>query len=179
MHRTWQLAQEKIPWVILGHSERRTIFKESSELIAEKTADALTYPELSVIFCVGETLEEREANKTDAVVQAQLEPLIKLNPDWSRIVIAYEPVWAIGAGSYLRAFSTARLITYTSCFPFCLFPSGTGKVATPEQAQEAHAAIRAFLEKAVSKQVADSVRLIYGGSVAAKNAKELGVFFSV
>jgi len=140
----WQLAQEKVPWVILGHSERRTIFKETSQEIAEKTSDALSNG-LSVIFCVGETLEEREANKTDAVVQAQLEPLVKSNPDWSKIVVAYEPVWAIG----------------------------TGKVATPQQAQEAHAAIRAYLSKSAGQQVADSTRIIYGGSVAAKNAKEI------
>lgn len=86
-----------MPWIILGHSERRTIFKETSEEIAEKAADALSHPGLSVIFCVGETLAEREANRTDEVVKAQLHPLIKLAPDWSRIVIAYEPVWAIGA----------------------------------------------------------------------------------
>lgn len=156
-----------MPWVILGHSERRTIFKETSEEIADKAADALSHPGLSVIFCVGETLQEREANQTDAVVQAQLAPLLKLNPDWSRIVIAYEPVWAIGT---MLAISVVEYHELTTDTPL----PGTGKVATPDQAQEAHAAIRTYLENQASKHIAESTRLIYGGSVAAKNAKELG-----
>ncbi|KIP09378.1 hypothetical protein PHLGIDRAFT_102987 [Phlebiopsis gigantea 11061_1 CR5-6] len=141
-----QLADAGIPYVILGHSERRTIFHESSELIAEKTRVALDNG-LSVIFCIGETLSEREANKTAEVCQAQLTPVIKLlkEEDWKKVVIAYEPVWAIG----------------------------TGKVATSAQAQEAHADIRAFLGKEVSAAVADTTRIIYGGSVTAANSKEL------
>ncbi|KAF7792647.1 hypothetical protein EIP86_003744 [Pleurotus ostreatoroseus] len=141
-----QLADAKIPYVILGHSERRTIFHESSEFIAQKTRVAIDHG-LSVIFCVGETLTEREANKTKEVVEEQLKPLIALlkPADWQKIVIAYEPVWAIG----------------------------TGKVATPAQAQEAHADIRAFLTKAVSPAVAESTRILYGGSVNAGNCKEL------
>jgi triosephosphate isomerase len=83
----WQLAEEKIPWVILGHSERRSIFRESDEEIALKTMEALEFG-LSVIFCVGETLEEREANKTDAVVQRQLQALVDKKPNWEKIVIA-------------------------------------------------------------------------------------------
>jgi len=141
-----QLADAGIPYVILGHSERRTLFHESSELVAEKTRVALDNG-LSVILCVGETLQEREANKTAEVVQEQLKPVVKLlkDEDWAKVVIAYEPVWAIG----------------------------TGKVATSAQAQQAHADIRAFLVKSVSPAVAESTRIIYGGSVTAANAKEL------
>jgi len=141
-----QLADAGIPYVVLGHSERRTLFHESSALVAQKTRAALDTG-LSVILCVGETLEEREANKTAQVVQEQLKPVIEaLKPeDWSKIVIAYEPVWAIG----------------------------TGKVATSAQAQEAHVDIRSFLSKAVSPAVAESTRIIYGGSVTAANCKEL------
>ncbi|KZT70547.1 Triosephosphate isomerase [Daedalea quercina L-15889] len=141
-----QLADAQIPYVILGHSERRTIFHESSELVAQKTKAALETG-LSVILCVGETLQEREANQTAAVVQAQLKPVIETlkESDWAKIVIAYEPVWAIG----------------------------TGKVATATQAQEAHADIRAYLAKAISPAVAQNTRVIYGGSVTAANCKEL------
>jgi triosephosphate isomerase len=87
------LAQEQIPWVILGHSERRSIFKESDEEVALKTIEALEAG-LSVIFCVGETLQEREANQTDVVVQRQLQALADKKPNWDKIVIAYEPVSA-------------------------------------------------------------------------------------
>jgi len=127
----------------LGHSERRTIFKESAELVGLKATAAIAAG-LSVIFCCGELLEEREASQTDAVVQSQLRPLIG-KVDWSKIVIAYEPVWAIG----------------------------TGKVATPEQAQETQASIRNWIKESVSNEVAASVRIIYGGSVKPDNCKEL------
>ncbi|KAF5390992.1 hypothetical protein D9757_004047 [Collybiopsis confluens] len=141
-----QLVDSKIPYVILGHSERRTIFHEDSETVAQKTRAALDKG-LSVILCIGETLKEREAGETSKVCQAQLEAAVKVlkESDWSKIVIAYEPVWAIG----------------------------TGKVATPQQAQEAHADIRTYLSRAVSKAVAESTRVIYGGSVSAANCKEL------
>jgi len=141
-----QLADAGIPYVVLGHSERRTLFHETSALVAQKTRAALDHG-LSVILCVGETLEEREAAKTAQVVQEQLQPVVEvLKPeDWSKIVIAYEPVWAIG----------------------------TGKVATSAQAQEAHADIRGFLSKAVSPAVSNDTRVIYGGSVTAANCKEL------
>ncbi|KAJ3481400.1 hypothetical protein NLI96_g7685 [Meripilus lineatus] len=140
------LVDSEIPYVILGHSERRTIFGESSSFIADKTRVALDTG-LSVILCVGETLAEREAEKTAEVVQSQLKPVIDVlkEEDWKKIVIAYEPVWAIG----------------------------TGKVATPSQAQEAHADIRKYLSSAVSAAVADSTRIIYGGSVTSKNSGEL------
>ncbi|KAI0701688.1 triose phosphate isomerase [Earliella scabrosa] len=142
-----QLVDAGIPYVILGHSERRTLFHETSKLVADKTRAAIDAG-LSVILCVGETLEEREANKTKEVVEDQLKPVIEVlkEADWSKVVIAYEPVWAIG----------------------------TGKVATSAQAQQAHADIRAFLSSAVSPAVAESTRIIYGGSVNAGNCKELG-----
>jgi len=142
---TMMLADENIPWVILGHSERRSLFQEADHVVAEKTEAALKN-KLKVILCIGETLEEREANQTMAVVQRQLAAIKEKNIDWDKIVIAYEPVWAIG----------------------------TGKVATPEQAQEVHADLRKWLAKSVSPKVADSIRIIYGGSVNGKNCLELG-----
>ncbi|KZT25950.1 Triosephosphate isomerase [Neolentinus lepideus HHB14362 ss-1] len=141
-----QLADAGIPYVILGHSERRTIFHESSEFVAQKTRAALDKG-LTIILCVGETLAEREAGKTTAVVQSQLEPVVKLlqESEWNKIVIAYEPVWAIG----------------------------TGKVATSQQAQETHAEVRAWLAKSVSSKVAQETRIIYGGSVTGASCREL------
>ncbi|SPO26777.1 probable TPI1 - triose-phosphate isomerase [Ustilago trichophora] len=139
-----QVKDASIPWVILGHSERRTLFGESDANVAEKTAAALA-ENLSVILCIGETLEQREANETVNVVVRQLNAVADQVKDWSNIVVAYEPVWAIG----------------------------TGKVATSEQAQEVHAAIRKWASEKLGKDTADSLRIIYGGSVAAKNCKEL------
>lgn len=132
-------------WVILGHSERRTIFKESDELVAEKVALALATG-LKVIACIGETLEEREAGKTQEVVFRQTKALLPaIGDNWANVVLAYEPVWAIG----------------------------TGKTATPQQAQEVHASLRNWLSSNVSADVAGSVTIQYGGSVTAANAKEL------
>lgn len=134
-----------IKYVVLGHSERRHIFGESDVLIAEKTKHALESG-LTVIFCVGEKLEEREAGKTKDVNFRQLQALIDLGVSFDNIVIAYEPVWAIG----------------------------TGKTATPEQAQEVHMWIRQFLKEKVSPDTANKTRIIYGGSVTAGNCVELG-----
>jgi len=131
-------------WVITGHSERRHIFGESDEFIAEKTRFALDNG-LQVIPCIGEQLEEREAGKTMEVVSRQLKAIAAQVSDWSKVVLAYEPVWAIG----------------------------TGKTATPEQAQEVHKEIRAWLTSNVSSDVAQTTRIIYGGSVKGSNAKEL------
>ncbi|CAL8471024.1 g10566 [Coccomyxa elongata] len=133
-----------IPWVILGHSERRALIGESSELIADKTKYCLDKG-LGVILCIGESLEEREAGKTFEVVAGQLAPVAEKISDWSKVVVAYEPVWAIG----------------------------TGKVASPEQAQETHAQIRAWLAEKVSADVAGATRIIYGGSVSASNSDTL------
>jgi triosephosphate isomerase len=100
---------------------------------------------LGVIACIGEKLEEREAGNTEAVVFSQMKYISQNVDDWSRVVIAYEPVWAIG----------------------------TGKVATPEQAQEVHLALRRWLHDNVNEQVAKSTRIIYGGSVTGSNSKDL------
>ncbi|XP_064078193.1 triosephosphate isomerase-like [Macrobrachium nipponense] len=131
-------------WVILGHSERRNVFDESDELISQKVGHALEAG-LKVIPCIGEKLEERENNQTDEVVFAQMKALLPNISDWSRVVIAYEPVWAIG----------------------------TGKTATPEQAQDVHAKLRNWLSENVSSEVAESCRIIYGGSVSPANCAEL------
>ncbi|GJJ13388.1 hypothetical protein Clacol_007642 [Clathrus columnatus] len=140
-----QLRDAKVPYVILGHSERRTLFNETSELVAQKVKAAIE-DDLSAILCVGETLEQREKDQTVQVIQEQLQPVLKLLKveDWSKVVIAYEPVWAIG----------------------------TGKVATAAQAQEVHKDIRSYLAKEISPEVAEKTRIIYGGSVNAKNAPE-------
>jgi len=139
-----QLKDAQIHWVILGHSERRTILGESNEFVASKTAFALSQG-INVILCVGESLETREANDTVPFIKNQLEAVLSAVKDWSSIVIAYEPIWAIG----------------------------TGKVATPQQAQEVHAEIRSWLKERQGGEVAEATRIIYGGSVNAKNAKEL------
>lgn len=138
------LKDSGIDWAILGHSERRSILGESDEVVASKTKYA-TENGVSVIWCCGESLEQREAGQTLDVIAAQLAALKAKISDWSKIVIAYEPIWAIG----------------------------TGKVATTEQAQEVHASIRAWLAKNVSQSVADETRILYGGSVSEKNCKEL------
>lgn len=134
-------------WVLLGHSERRHIPElcESDKTIATKAKYTLTETDLGVIYCVGELLEEREANETEAVCERQLKALSDNISDWSKVVIAYEPVWAIG----------------------------TGKVATPDQAEEVHNTLRKWLEKNVSKKVANETRILYGGSVSPDNCEEL------
>ena len=133
-------------YVILGHSERRTLFGETDAAVNVKTKAALAAG-LVPIVCVGETLEEREAGKTAAVVTGQVQgSLAGLSAaDLEKVVVAYEPVWAIG----------------------------TGKVATPEQAQEVHALIRALLAGLSSPEVAARVRIQYGGSVKPDNAADL------
>jgi triosephosphate isomerase len=133
-------------FVILGHSERRTLFGETDATINTKTKAALAAG-LTPIVCVGETLEEREGNRTQAVVTTQINgSLAGLSPaDIEKIVVAYEPVWAIG----------------------------TGKVATPQQAQEVHALIRGLLGSLASPAVAAKVRIQYGGSVKPDNAADL------
>lgn len=136
-----QIKDVGAKWVILGHSERRTIIKESDEFIADKTKFALDNG-LGVILCIGETLEEREAGKTLDVCNRQLAAVIEKVKDWSNVVIAYEPVWAIG----------------------------TGLAATPEDAQNVHKQIRQFLASKLDQAAADSIRIIYGGSANGKNA---------
>ena len=132
--------------VILGHSERRAYYNETAELLKEKVVIALAN-NLTPIFCVGEVLEERESGKHFEVVAAQLkDSLFELSKeDFSKLVIAYEPVWAIG----------------------------TGKTASADQAQEIHAFIRETLTEKYGKEVADNTSILYGGSCNAGNAKEL------
>jgi len=139
-----QLVNLGIPWVILGHSERRALLNESNEFVGDKVAYALEQG-LKVIPCVGETLEQREAGKTMDVITDQLKAIADKVKHWENVVLAYEPVWAIG----------------------------TGKVATPDQAQEVHADIRKWIAANVSEDVASTVRIIYGGSVNGGNANEL------
>ena len=132
--------------VILGHSERRTLFGETDELVNRKVLAAFKN-QLRPILCVGETLAEREAGATLRVVQAQTERALEgVSKDMAAsLVVAYEPVWAIG----------------------------TGKVATTDQAQEVHAFIRGLLVKLFGDAVAQKVRILYGGSMKPANAPEL------
>lgn len=133
-------------YAILGHSERRQYYGETDLILKDKVRLALDNA-LTPIFCIGETKEEREANKHFDIVDTQLEKaLFELSPeDFSKIVVAYEPVWAIG----------------------------TGLTATAEQAQEIHAHIRKTIEKKYGKVIADNTSILYGGSCNASNAKEL------
>ena len=133
-----------IKWTLVGHSERRSLFGESSQVVANKILLAEEQG-INSIACIGETKEERESNKTLQVIQSQLKAIKDVKPKWNQIVIAYEPVWAIG----------------------------TGLTATPDQAQEVHNEIRKWLEKEVSKKVADETRIIYGGSVTDTTASSL------
>lgn len=133
-------------YVILGHSERRAYYGETNAILKEKTDLALANG-LTPIFCIGEVLEEREAEKHFDVVKTQIEEaLFHLSAeDFGKIVLAYEPVWAIG----------------------------TGKTASPEQAQEIHAFIRKTLADKYGAEVADNTSILYGGSCKPSNAKEL------
>ncbi|XP_010922320.1 triosephosphate isomerase, cytosolic [Elaeis guineensis] len=133
-----------IPYVILGHSERRLLLGESNDFVGDKVAYALSQG-LKVIACVGETLDQRESGSTMDVVAAQTKAIADRISDWTNVVVAYEPVWAIG----------------------------TGKVATPAQAQEVHSVLRKWLHANVSAEIAGSTRIIYGGSVNGANCKEL------
>ena len=132
--------------VTVGHSERRHVIRESDELIREKTIAVLDAG-MTCALCVGETLDQREANTTDAVNEAQLRSAltgVTLN-DHASLVVAYEPVWAIG----------------------------TGRTATPDDAQDAHAKIRAVLADVFDSSAAEAIRIIYGGSVKPDNAPDL------
>lgn len=133
-------------YVILGHSERRQYYGETAEILKEKVQMALANG-LKVIFCCGETLEEREANKQNEVVKAELEgSVFNLSEDeWKNIILAYEPIWAIG----------------------------TGKTATSEQAEEMLAYIRSIVAEKYGKDVAEETSILYGGSCKASNAPEL------
>lgn len=132
--------------VILGHSECRAIFKETDSEIAEKVTTALKH-DMTVIFCFGEELQDRKNNQHFNIVENQLrDGLFHLeNADWSEIILAYEPVWAIG----------------------------TGETASPDQAQEMHAFIRETVRHTYGSEIAENVSILYGGSVKPDNAQEI------
>lgn len=133
-------------YVILGHSERRTLFGETDKNVCDKTHKALAAG-LVPIVCVGETLEERESDKTAEVIKTQFEGSLEgvTEAQITSVVIAYEPVWAIG----------------------------TGKVASPEQAEEVHADLRRLLSERYTAEIAEGIRILYGGSMKPGNAPEL------
>ena len=133
-------------YVILGHSERRTIFGETDELINNKIKKAIA-SELKPIFCIGELLEEREAGITENIIEKQLKFGLKdiSSEEIVNVIIAYEPVWAIG----------------------------TGKTASPEQAEEVHKFIRSLINEKYGESISENIIIQYGGSVNSKNAKEL------
>jgi len=139
------LAEVGCRYAIVGHSERRSLNGESDELVAAKFKAAQRHG-LVPILCVGESLEEREADRTEAVVRRQLEAVVEAAgiEAFETAVVAYEPIWAIG----------------------------TGRTASPEQAQEVHAFIRGLL-RAENAKIADLIRVLYGGSVKAANAAEI------
>jgi triosephosphate isomerase len=135
------LADFSCRWVLVGHSERRAMHAESDQLVADKAQSALTSG-LTPVVCVGESLAERDAGQAIAVIARQLAPVLALGAEAvKKMVLAYEPVWAIG----------------------------TGRTASPEQAQEVHAAIRGALKGIGAAQV----QILYGGSVKAANAANL------
>lgn len=140
------LTSVGVTHAIIGHSERRAIYGEGNALLASKTDQALAHG-LVPIFCIGETLEQREAGQTLAVNASQLsEGTFHLDVDaFSKLIVAYEPVWAIG----------------------------TGKTASPEQAQAVHAAIRAQISEKYGVEVAENTSILYGGSVKPANAESL------
>lgn len=142
----YMLADMGVNYVIVGHSERRQYFGETNALLAEKVNAALENG-LTPIYCFGETLEQRESGQAFTVNASQVqEGLFHLDGDNMRkVVLAYEPVWAIG----------------------------TGKTASAEQAQEVHAYIRQLLDKQYGTQVAESISILYGGSMKPENAREL------
>lgn len=140
------LKEAGAEFVLLGHSERRQIFKETDELIARKLKRALQ-DDIQPILCVGETLEERDGGRVEEVLETQISIALEGIPkeEVSRLILAYEPVWAIG----------------------------TGRAATAEVADEAHAICRAAIGKAVTKKVSGEISIVYGGSVKPENASDL------
>ena len=133
-------------YVILGHSERRSYFHETDKSVNLKIKSALKF-NLSPIVCVGEKLEEREANKTEEIIKTQIQGAYEdiINQQAEKTTVAYEPVWAIG----------------------------TGKTATPQQANDVHVFIRGFIAAKYGKDTAEKISILYGGSVKPENAREL------
>lgn len=141
-----QLSKMGVPSILIGHSERRQLFNESDAFLKEKVNAAIE-EEMKVFFCCGETLEQRvEGNYVDAVITQLKNSLFHISKEEMKgVVIAYEPIWAIG----------------------------TGKTATPEQANDMHKHIRSAVESAYSENIAKNIRILYGGSCNPSNAKEL------
>ena len=160
-----QLKDSGITWTLLGHSERRTVLREDDDFIASKTKSAIEQG-IGVILCCGESLEEREKGTTVDVVTRQLDAVNKMvdKEAWKNIVIAYEPIWAIGTGKV--ATTGKRGLPRVVLFSLVL-------TRLSEQAQEVHAAIRDWLSNSVSSEAAENMRVIYGGSVSDKNCREL------
>ena len=140
------LTSVGVTTVILGHSERRAYFHENDALLANKVDTALVH-DMTVIFCFGEELKDRQNNNHFNIVEYQLrDGLFHIsNEKWNNIVLAYEPVWAIG----------------------------TGETASPEQAQEMHLFVRDLVDKVFGREIAENVSILYGGSVKPDNAKEI------
>jgi triosephosphate isomerase len=141
------MLEDLVDYVLIGHSERRQIFKETDEEINKKIKTALNHG-LQPVLCIGETLDEREAGKTLSKIQTQLDKDLEglSAEEIKKVVIAYEPIWAIG----------------------------TGKTASPRQAREAHAFVREILKKKVdSPEAAENIRILYGGSVKPANSYDL------
>lgn len=142
-----QLVDFGLEYTLIAHSERRQLFGDDETTIGNKIQKALNY-NLNVVFCIGEKLDDRNNDKTMDVCINQLKTLVAnvtVQDQWNKIVIAYEPVWAIG----------------------------TGKTATPEMAQEVHQGIRKWINENVSQEVAQRIRIIYGGSVSEGNCNAL------
>ena len=140
------LSESGVKIVILGHSERGNYFKEDSDILFQKIKIVLKY-DMGIIFCVGESLEQRENKKYFEVIENQIkETLFKLNDDEiKKIIIAYEPVWAIG----------------------------TGKTASPEEAQEMHEFIRKLIKDKFGEKISENISILYGGSCKPGNAKDI------
>ncbi|MBL7054690.1 triose-phosphate isomerase [Candidatus Woesearchaeota archaeon] len=141
-----RMLKDFCEYVILGHSERRQYFGEDDEIVNKKVKKALEHG-LKPILCIGETLEERDGDKTFDIIESQLKKSLKNmdKNDMKKIIIAYEPIWAIG----------------------------TGKTATPEQAEEVHVFIRKVIKKSYGDEIASELRILYGGSVKPDNVKTL------
>lgn len=135
-----------VNYVIVGHSERRAMYGESSEIVADKAKRAID-ASITPVVCIGESLEERESDKTFDVIAEQLDAVFNALSlsEWSNVVLAYEPVWAIG----------------------------TGKTATPQQAQEVHEFIRRIVSERLDEETSKALSILYGGSVNAANSAEL------
>lgn len=139
-----QLKDFDISLVIVGHSERRKVFKETDQDVAEKCAQAIKHG-LRPVLCIGENLDERDEDLTADVVGRQLAAVKEKCEDWSNIIIVYEPIWTFK----------------------------TGKVATPEQIQESHQVVRNWIKENISEERANTIQILYGGNITEKNCDDV------